>query len=84
MEDKDYREELLDIVNIDSLKRPPRAPNRAVEAMANASSDPAFVKNVMDDWKEKKIDDEEACNKLKKKFGEDAYKKIEKAGSKAL
>lgn len=84
MEDKDYKEKWLDILNINSLKRTPRAPNRAVEAMANASDDPGFVRSVMDDWKNGKIDDEDACDKLKKKFGETTYKQIEKAGTKAI
>ena len=83
-DDEDYKEKWLDILDIHSLKRAPRAPSKAVEAMANASNDPGFVRSVMDDWKEGKIDDEEACNKLKKKFGETTYKEIEKAGTKAL
>lgn len=83
-DDEDYKEKWLDMLNINSLKKTSRAPNRAVEAMANASSDPAFVKKVMNEWKEGTIDDEEACNQMKKKFGENNYKEIEKAGTKAL
>jgi len=83
-DDEDYKEKWLDILDINSLKKPSRAPKKAIEAMADASSDPAFVKNVMNEWKEGAIDDVEACDQLKKKFGESSYKKIEKAGRSAV
>lgn len=83
MDDEEYKEKWLDILDIDSLKRPPRAPQKAVDAMAKASSDPEFVRKVMNEWKDGKIDDDEACNRMKKKFG-GSYQKIEKAGMSAL
>lgn len=80
----DYKEKWLDIVNVSSLKMPPRAPKKAIEAMAKSSSAPTFVRNVMNEWKEGKISDDEVCDKLKKKFGDSGYKRIEKAGIKAI
>lgn len=82
-DDEDYKEKWLDILDINSLKRAPRAPKKAIEAMADASSDPDFVKKVMNEWRDGTIDDVEACSQMKKKFGE-SYKKIEKAGMSAV
>ena len=79
-----YKEKWLDLLNIAGLKRSPRAPQKAVDAMGKASTNPKFVREVMQEWKEGKIGDDEVCDKLKKKFGDTGYKKIEKAGMKAI
>lgn len=79
-----YKEKWLDILNIDGLRRPPRAPKKAVDAMGKASGNPSFVKNVMQEWKEGKISDDDVCDRLKEKFGPVGYKKIEKAGMDSL
>ena len=80
----DYKKKWLDIVNVGSLKMSPRAPKKSIEAMAKVTNNPTFVRNVMQEWKEGKISDDEVCDKLKDKFGDAGYKKIEKAGMKAL
>lgn len=84
MDDNGYKEKWLDLLNINSLKRSPRAPQKAVDAMGEASTNPKFVKKVMQEWKEGTISDDEVCDRLKEKFGSIGFKKIEKAGMDAL
>lgn len=80
----DYKQKWLDMLSIDSLKSPPRAPKKAIDAMAKVTTNPGFVKKVMNEWKEGKLSDDEVCDRLKEKFGEVTYKRIEKAGMKSL
>lgn len=76
-----YKERWLDILNIRSLKRPPRAPTGLINAMANASTNPLLIRKVLHEWKEGRINDNEACDRMRKGVGGTVYKRIEKATS---
>ena len=78
----DYKNKWLDILSIDSLKDIPRAPKQVVDAMASTSNNPVFVRKVMQDWRECKIDTDEMQKSLKTKFGENTYKKMKEASAK--
>lgn len=72
-----YKERWLDILNIGSIKRPPRAPKELVDTIAKVSPNPSFVRQAMQDWREGKVTTEEMHECLKDKFGETTFKKIE-------
>ena len=74
----DYKNKWLDILGIDSFKQPSRSPEELVDTIAKVTNNPDFVRRTMQDWKECKITKDELHEKLKNKFGEATFKKIEK------